>query len=249
MLSVNEINTFYGASQALHDLTLEVHEGEFLGVLGRNGMGKTTLIHSIAGLLRPHSGSISLGDKRLDKLPAERVAAAGISLVPQGHRIFPSLTVKENLGIAVHKTGLKTAWTVDDVYDRFPVLVDRSNLRAGLLSGGQQQMLAMGRALVRNAKLVLMDEPTEGLDPQTVARIGEVIDELRTRGTSGILVEQKVDFALRRVDRAVVVSRGSIAHTADDPARLRSDSAQLRRLLGVGGPTSGPDQALVEQEE
>jgi len=155
--------------------------------------------------------------------------------------------VKENLSIAVRKTQRTPAWTIDDVYDRFPVLADRTNLRAGLLSGGQQQMLAMGRALVRNARLVLMDEPTEGLDPQTVARIAEVIDELRKRGTSGILVEQKVDFALRRVDRAVVISRGSIAYTADDPEALRTDSVRLRRLLGVGGPVGGSAQeALVE---
>ena len=234
MLDVRAVNTFYGASQALHNLSLEVREGEFLGVLGRNGMGKTTLIHTIAGLLRPRSGSIWLDKKRLHNLPAERIATAGVALVPQGHRIFPSLSVKENLGIAVRKVGGPSAWTVDDVYDRFPVLADRTNLRAGLLSGGQQQMLAMGRALVRNARIVLMDEPTEGLDPQTVVRIGEVIDELRKRGTSGLLVEQKVDFALRRVDRAVVISRGGVAHTADDPEALRKDTAQLHRFLGVG---------------
>lgn len=234
MLEVRKTNTFYGASQALNDLSLDVHEGEFLGVLGRNGMGKTTLVHTIAGLLRPRSGTITLRGTRLEELAAERIAAAGVALVPQGHRIFPSLTIKETLAISLRKTKGQGAWTIDDVYDRFPVLGERMHLLSGVLSGGQQQMLAMGRALVRNSDLILMDEPTEGLDPQTVSRIGDVIDELRSRGTSGILVEQKVDFALRRVDRAVVLSRGAVVHVSDEPDVLRKDSAELRRLLGVG---------------
>lgn len=234
MLEVCEVNTFYGASQALNDMSLDVNEGEFLGVLGRNGMGKTTLVHTIAGLLRPRSGTVTFRGKRLDGLAAERVAAAGVALVPQGHRIFPSLTIKETLTISARKKRGGDVWTADDVYDRFPALVERMHLRSGLLSGGEQQMLAMGRALVRNAEIILMDEPTEGLDPQTVSRIGDVIDELRHRGTSGILVEQKVDFALRRVDRAVILSRGAVVHTSDQPDELRKDNAELRRLLGVG---------------
>ena len=244
MLEVREINTFYGASQVLHDLSLEVREGEFLGVLGRNGMGKTTLVHTIAGLLRPRSGTISLAGRPLHQLAPEKIAAAGVALVPQGHRVFPSLTVKETLTISSRKAADGQGWTIDDVYDRFPVLADRSQLRGALLSGGQQQMLAMGRALVRNAKLVLMDEPTEGLDPQTVGRIGDVIAELRRRGTSGILVEQKVDFALHRVDRAVVVSRGGVVHTAEDPAALREDTERLRAMLGVGGPVGEAGAAV-----
>lgn len=238
MLEVRDVNTFYGASQVLHNLSLDVGDGEFLGILGRNGMGKTTLIHTIVGLLRPRSGTITIDGKRLHDLAAERVAAAGVAFVPQGHRIFPSLTVKETLTIAARKVKGPDGWTIDDVYDRFPVLSERMSLPASLLSGGQQQMLVMGRALVRNARIVLMDEPTEGLDPQTVSRIGDVIVELRERGTSGILVEQKVDFALRRVDRAVVVSRGEVIHTADVPEDLRTDTAKLRQLLGVGSADS-----------
>lgn len=247
MLEVRDIDTFYGASQVLHQLSLDVRDGEFLGVLGRNGMGKTTLVHSIVGLLRPRAGTVVLDGKRLNDLPAEKVAAAGVALVPQGHRVFASLTVKETLAIAVRKLRGNAGWTIDDVYDRFPILSARMNLRASLLSGGQQQMLVMGRAMVRNARLVLMDEPTEGLDPQTVGRIGDVIDELRQRGTSGILVEQKVDFALRRVDRAVVISRGEVAHTTDEPDRLRQDADALRNLLGVGNaavPAGGRVQPL-----
>lgn len=239
MLEVRDINTFYGASQVLHNLSLEVKDGEFLGVLGRNGMGKTTLIHSIVGLLHPRSGSITMDGKRLHDLAAERVAAAGVALVPQGHRIFPSLTVKETLTIAARKVKGGSGWTIDDVYDRFPVLAERVNLPASVLSGGQQQMLVMGRALVRNARIVLMDEPTEGLDPQTVARIGDVISELRERGTSGILVEQKVDFALRRVDRAVILSRGEVVHSTDSPEELRTNTANLRHLLGVATVDAG----------
>ena len=239
MLEVRDVNTFYGASQVLHNLSVDVRDGEFLGILGRNGMGKTTLVHSIVGLLRPRSGTVMMDGKRLHDLPAERIAAAGVAFVPQGHRIFPSLTVKETLTIAARKVKGPDGWTIDDVYDRFPVLSERMGLQASLLSGGQQQMLVMGRAMVRNARIVLMDEPTEGLDPQTVSRIGEVINELRQRGTSGILVEQKVDFALRRVDRAVVISRGEVAHTADDPEALRTDTAKLRGFLGVGNTDSG----------
>ena len=142
-----------------------------------------------------------------------------------------SLTVRENLKVAA----CRGPWTMDDIADRFPALRERWTLMAGRLSGGQQQMLAMGRALVGNRRLILMDEPTEGLDPQTVARIGDTIDELRRRGTSAILVEQKVDFALRRVDRAIVLGRGRVVHEAADPGALRADTATLHRLLAVGG--------------
>ncbi|WP_327583857.1 ABC transporter ATP-binding protein [Nonomuraea sp. NBC_00507] len=230
LLGVRGVHTYYGSSHVLQGVSLTVREGEVLGVLGRNGMGKTTLIHTISGLLRPREGEITLGGRSIAGMPAERIARAGLCLVPQGHRVFPSLTVRENLKVAARRG----PWTIDDVADRFPVLRERWNLPAGKLSGGQQQMLTMGRALVGNGRLVLMDEPTEGLDPQTVARIGEVVDELRRRGTSAILVEQKVDFVLRRVDRALVLERGRVVHETADPQALRKDAAALRRLLAVG---------------
>lgn len=235
MLEIRDIHTYYGASHVLQGLSLDVGEGEVLGVLGRNGMGKSTLVHTVAGLLRPRRGRIRFGGRDIAGVAAERVSRAGMALVPQGHRVFPSLTVRENLKVAARKGTGATAWTVDDVVDRFPVLGERWNLSAGHLSGGQQQMLALGRALVGNARLILLDEPTEGLDPQTVAKVGDVIDELRRRGTSAVLVEQKVDFALRRVDRAVVLGRGQVVHTTDKPDELRTDTATLRELLAVGG--------------
>ncbi|WP_406280357.1 ABC transporter ATP-binding protein [Embleya sp. NBC_00896] len=235
MLELDDVHTYYGQSHVLQGIALSVAEGEVLGVLGRNGMGKTTLIHTISGLLRPRKGTIRFRGRGIEGRPAERISRAGMALVPQGHRVFPSLTVKENLKVAARRGTGAQPWTTEEVVERFPVLGERWGLSAGLLSGGQQQMLALGRALVGNGHLVLLDEPTEGLDPQTVAKVGEVIDELRRRGTAAILVEQKVDFALRRVDRAVVIGRGRVVHTTDAPEQLRTDAATLRELLAVGG--------------
>lgn len=234
MLELRDVHTYYGASHVLQGVSLDVAQGEVLGVLGRNGMGKTTLVHTVAGLLRPRRGSVRFGGREIGGWSAERISRSGMALVPQGHRVFPSLTVKENLKVAVRRGG-PDGWTTDDVVDRFPVLGERWGLSAGLLSGGQQQMLALGRALVGNGRLVLLDEPTEGLDPQTVARVGDVVDELRRRGTSAVLVEQKVDFALRRVDQVVVLGRGRVVHSTDKPQELRTDTAALRALLAVGG--------------
>jgi branched-chain amino acid transport system ATP-binding protein len=235
MLEVNAVDTYYGSSQILHGATLSVGEGEVVGLLGRNGMGKTTLVHTIAGLLKPRAGEITFGGRRISALSAERISRLGMTLVPQGHRIFPSLTVRENLRIARRRGGADGGWSIDEVLDNFPALRERWSVGAGKLSGGQQQMLAMGRALVGNGRLMLLDEPTEGLDPQTVARIGHIIDELRRRGTSAILVEQKVDFTLDRVDRALILSRGKVVHETDRPQALKADSETLHRLMGVTG--------------
>lgn len=239
MLEVKDVDTFYGSSHVLHGTCLSVGEGEVVGLLGRNGMGKTTLMHTIAGLLSPRRGEITFLGKPIASLPPEKVFRLGMTLVPQGHRIFPSLTVKENLRIARRKVG-KADWTIDEVLDNFPALRERWSVGAGDLSGGQQQMLAMGRALVGNGRLMLLDEPTEGLDPQTVARMGAVIDEMRRRGTSGILVEQKVGFALDRVDRASVLSRGQVIHETDQPQALKADTQALHRLLGVSTTQHAP---------
>ena len=237
MLAVRELHTFYGSSHVLQGVSLDVAEGEVLGILGRNGMGKTTLVHTLTGLLRPRRGAITFAGRDIAGAAPERIARAGMSLVPQGHRVFPSLTVREHLRIAARPgPGNGRSWTVEEVVKRFPVLRERWNVLAGLLSGGQQQMLAIARALVGNGRLIVMDEPTEGLDPRTVAAVAEVTDEIRRRGTSAILVEQKVDFALRRVDRAIVLSRGMVVHVADDPEALRNDTRTLSRLLAVGLP-------------
>jgi branched-chain amino acid transport system ATP-binding protein len=237
MLAARDLHTFYGSSHVLQGVSLTVAEGEVLGILGRNGMGKTTLVHTLTGLLRPRRGAIIFRGRDIAGAPAERISRAGMTLVPQGHRIFPSLTVREHLRIAARPgVGSGRSWTIDEVLHRFPVLRERWNVLAGLLSGGQQQMLALCRALVGNGRLIVMDEPTEGLDPRTVAVVAEVTDEIRRRGSSAILVEQKVDFALRRVDRAIVLSRGMVVHEADDPEALRTDARTLNRLLAVGLP-------------
>jgi branched-chain amino acid transport system ATP-binding protein len=233
MLEMDGVDTYYGQSQILHGVHLSVGEGEVVGLLGRNGMGKTTLVHTIAGLLSPRAGEIRFRGRRISSYAPEKVSRLGLALMPQGHRVFPSLTVRENLRIATRRAGVGD-WTIDEVLDHFPALRERWGVDAGRLSGGQQQMLALGRALLGNGRLILLDEPTEGLDPQTVARVGHVIDELRRRGTSAILVEQKVHFTLDRVDRALILSRGAVVHETDRPQDLKSDIATLQRFLGVG---------------
>lgn len=231
LLEARELDTFYGPSQVLHGCSIEVEEGECLTILGRNGVGKTTLVHSLAGLLPVRRGTVALDGRDITGLAPEKRLAAGLTLVPQGHRIFRSLTVEENLQVAVRR-GQRTGWTLDDVYDRFPILQDRVRQSAGSLSGGQQQMLAVGRALLGNGRIMLMDEPSEGLDPHRVALIGSIIDELRQRGTAVLLVEQRVAFALKVADRVAFMSRGAVADTRSCE-QVRADPKIVMDNLGL----------------
>ncbi|SDX80166.1 branched-chain amino acid transport system ATP-binding protein [Modestobacter sp. DSM 44400] len=247
MLEIDSVDTYYGSSQILHGTSLSVGEGEVVGLLGRNGMGKSTLVHTVAGLLKPRRGQVTFRGRRISSLAAERISRLGMSLVPQGHRIFPSLTVRENFRIASRRVGDRD-WTADEVLEYFPALRERWSVPAGKLSGGQQQMLAMGRAMVCNGKLMLLDEPTEGLDPQTVGRMGEAIDELRRRGTSALLVEQKVGFTLERVDRALILSRGQVIYETDRPQLLRADTQTLRRLIGVSSAHEADGSRAIADE-
>lgn len=233
LLEARGLNTFYGPSQVLHDCEVAVAEGECLAVLGRNGVGKTTLVHSLSGLIPVRDGSVTLGGRDIFSLPPEKRLAAGMALVPQGHRVFRSLTVEENLKVSIRrKGGYGTRWTLDDVYERFPILRDRARQSAGSLSGGQQQMLAVARAMLGNGRLVLMDEPSEGLDPHRVAMVGAIVRELKERGTSVLLVEQRVAFALKVADRVAFMSRGELVETLT-VEEVREDPEIVTRNLGL----------------
>ena len=229
VLEVEDVHTYYGVSHVLQGISLRVGEGEVLGILGRNGMGKTTLIRSIIGFTPPRRGVVRLRGADITRWPSYRMVAAGLALVPQGRRVFPSLTVRENLDVARRAGG---RWTRERVERLFPRLAERARSRAGSLSGGEQQMLAIGRALMTDPQLLLLDEPTEGLAPLLVREVGRVIGDLRGAGLSILLVEQNLSLALAVVDRVHILSRGQIVHSAR-PDALAADEPIKSRYLGV----------------
>ena len=229
VLEVEDVHTYYGVSHVLQGISLRVGEGEALGILGRNGMGKTTLIRSIIGFTPPRRGAVRLRGDDITRWPPYRMVAAGLALVPQGRRVFHSLTVRENLDVARRVGG---RWTRERVEALFPRLTERARSRAGSLSGGEQQMLAIGRALMTDPRLLLLDEPTEGLAPLLVREVGRVLGELRRSGLSILLVEQNLPLALAVVDRVHILSRGQIVHSAR-PDELAADEAVKSRYLGV----------------
>jgi branched-chain amino acid transport system ATP-binding protein len=228
-LEVEGVHTYYGDSHVLQGLSLRVDPGEVLAILGRNGMGKTTLIRTIVGFTPPRAGHVRYKDTELTRLPSFRMVELGMALVPQGRRVFPSLSVRENLEVARRGNG---RWSLDQVYALFPRLRERAGNRANKLSGGEQQMLAIGRALMSNPDLLLMDEPTEGLAPLLVREVGRVIAELKRSGLSILLVEQNLALALSVADRVHVLSRGQIVHTGT-PAELMGNDEVKTRYLGV----------------
>lgn len=230
MLQLRDVHTFYGASHVLHGVSLDVEPGTIVGVVGRNGMGKTTLIRSITGLTPPRTGSIRFHGQELRGLPPHAIAHLGIALVPQGRRVFPSLTVEENLTAAARGPGY---WSLDAVYGLFGRLRERRFHRGSQLSGGEQQMLAIGRALMTNPRLLLMDEPSEGLAPRLVEQVGEVLVTLRALGQSILLVEQNLGLVLRTVDRVYVLSKGQVAWRGS-PQELEGAEGILTEHLGVG---------------
>jgi urea transport system ATP-binding protein len=209
MLAIDGLNQFYGQSQTLWDIALEVPDGALVCLMGRNGVGKTTLLKAIMGLIPIRSGTIRFNGEDLSHRPAERRAPLGIGYVPQGRQIFPLLTVEENLriGLPIRQDRLKRV--PEFIYDMFPVLKTMLKRRGGDLSGGQQQQLAIGRALVLQPKLLILDEPTEGIQPNIVHEIGEVIRRLnRDQGMTVLLVEQKLGFARRTADRFCILDKG-----------------------------------------
>ena len=228
MLEVRDIHTYYGNSHVLQGVSLSLTRGQVVGILGRNGMGKTTLIRSIIGFTPPRRGQILFKDRDITAWSSNRAVGLGLGLVPQGRRVFPSLSVMENLTVAVK--GGHGPWTVARVLELFPRLRERGAHRAGKLSGGEQQMLAIARALMTNPELLLMDEPTEGLAPLLVREVGRVIESLKAQGLSILLVEQNLPLALRVADHVHVLSRGRVVHSSAPDALWRNEDIKSRYL-------------------
>ena len=230
MLALSDVHTYYGESHVLQGITLSVSPGEVVTILGRNGMGKTTLMRSIIGFTPPRRGRVRFKGDDITRWPPYRMVERGMALVPQGRRVFASLTVRENLEVARH--GQRGRWTLPRVLELFPRLGDRVQNRGNKLSGGEQQMLAIGRALMTNPDLLLMDEPTEGLAPLLVREVGRVIAELKREGLSILLVEQNLPLALSVADGVHILSRGQIVHSSR-PAELMANEEVKSRFLGV----------------
>ncbi len=232
MLSVNDIHVAYGSSTVLQGVSLEVQAGEIVSVIGRNGVGKTTLLKAIIGLLKVRQGSLAFDGDDLTAVPAYERARCGIGYVPQGRLIFPNLTVQENLQIGADLDPVKNSGMMDEVLDEFPILRERLRQRGGTLSGGQQQMLAIARALVGNPKLLLLDEPSEGIQPNIVHEMEEKIAALNRRhNLSMILVEQNIEFAAALAKRVYVMDKGLIA-TEISPDKIMDENI-VRNFLAV----------------
>ncbi|MFQ5519936.1 MAG: ABC transporter ATP-binding protein [Candidatus Methylomirabilia bacterium] len=240
LLSVNDIHTYYGDSYVLQGVGLTVSAGQIVAILGRNGMGKTTLIRSIAGLTPPRQGTITFKGHSLVGYPPYRIAQRGIALVPQGRRIFPSLTVRENLLLPTSPlAGGKTSgsnrsgrWNLSAILEGFPQLAERTRQLGGSLSGGEQQMLAICRALMANPELILMDEPSEGLAPVLVQQLEEIMQSIRQQGHSILLVEQNFRLAMAVADYVYVITSGRIVYHGA-PSELARETEILDRHLGI----------------
>ncbi len=227
-LLVESVHTYYGESHVLHGVSLGVARGEAVALLGRNGAGKTTLIRTVAGFTPPRAGRVVLEGDAVQGWSPHRIARHGLALVPQGRRIFAPLTVRENLLMGARASG----WTLERVFELFPRLRERQEQSGGTLSGGEQQMLAIGRALLTNGRMLLLDEPSEGLAPIVVREIARVLETLKAERLSILLVEQNYPLALRVADRVYVMSKGQIVYEGT-PAGLEGDENVKRRYLGV----------------
>jgi branched-chain amino acid transport system ATP-binding protein len=228
LLALAGIDTYYGDSHVLQGVTLAVAPAAITCLLGRNGAGKTTTVRTVMGFTPPRAGRITFRGQDLTGAPPHRVARAGIALVPQGRGVFPDLTVRQQLTLAPRPGG----WSLDHLYTRFPILAERADQPGGFLSGGEQQMLAIGRALRQGPQALIMDEPTEGLAPLFVARVREILDELRRDGLSVLLVEQNLPLAMAVADRIYVLNKGRVVF-AGTPDQLRAAPAVREQYLGV----------------
>lgn len=232
ILELKNVHTFYGESRALQGISLQLREGETVCLLGRNGAGKSTTLKSIVGLTPPREGEILYDGHNVAGQPPYRIARAGIGLVPEDRRIFPGLTVRENLEIADYRRdGAAPQWTVERIFDEYPMLAELSGQDGGTLSGGQQQMLAVARSLMIQPRLLLLDEPNEGLAPVIVKQIGALIDALSAT-TTILFTDQSVHFALKHAQRAYILEKGRIVHEAAS-ADLLADEATQHRYLSV----------------
>jgi len=233
MLQVTDIETFYGRSQVLFGVSLEVRAGEVIAVMGRNGMGKTTLVRSILGLTPPRSGSIRFQGKELRNQPSYVAARAGIALVPEGRQIFPTLTVRENLIVtAAYRSFTADSWTLERVYEMFPILSERNNAYGKTLSGGEQQMLAIGRALMTNAKLIILDDATEGLAPLVCAEIWNCLEQLKETGQAILIIDRNLQALMRITNRHYIMEKGRVVWSGNSAA-LAADPDLWHRYLGV----------------
>ena len=231
LLAVDKLNAYYGESHILRDLSLRIGAGETVALLGRNGVGKTTTLKSIVGWLTPRSGSVQFDGTELAGMEMMAIARLGVSLVPEERRIFTNLTVAENLRLA-QVTASRAGWSLDRVYERFPRLKERLKNKGDEISGGEKQMLAIARALVQDTRLLLLDEPTEGLAPLIVREVEQIIREIKGEGHTILLVEQNLYSALSLADRCYVIDQGEI-HFEGTPEELRSNHDVLNRYLHV----------------
>ncbi|MER5433636.1 ABC transporter ATP-binding protein [Streptomyces sp. NPDC002588] len=234
LLSVRGLRAGYAGTTVLDGVDLTVPAGAVVALLGRNGVGKSTFVHTVMGMLKPYSGSIRVDGRELAGEAAHRVARSGVAIVPQGRRVFAPLTVEENLSIVARAVrGERGPWTQERVYELMPRLAERRGNRGDQLSGGEQQMLAIGRALLRNPRLLLLDEPSDGLAPAVVDAVADVLEGLRGEGIAAVLVEQDLHLAFRLADEVAVMQKGRIVHRSST-AEFRQDRDRAHSLLGVG---------------
>jgi branched-chain amino acid transport system ATP-binding protein len=234
MLKLLDVHTYYGESYVLQGICLEVKENSVVALLGRNGVGKTTAIRSIIGFTVPRRGAIHLKGIDVVGLPSYKIAQMGVGLVPQGRRIFPSLSVQENLTMSARNSGSTSAWSLDRIYALFPILKERAHQKGTLLSGGEQQMLTISRALMTSPELLLMDEPSEGLSPIMIQEVEHVIDQLKQNGLSILLVEQNLSMVLSVTDYAYIISRGAVVYESPSKELIHNQEV-VTRYIGVGG--------------